>query len=206
MEYDIILADPPWRFNVWSRDTGLGRTADSHYTTMTLKDIAALPVNRIAKENSALFLWATLPMLPEALSVGKAWGFTYATTAFVWAKLNKNWKDSPVTDEASLNNSFRVGMGYYTRANTELVLLFRRGKGLVRKSRAVRQFLAAPAGRHSEKPLEIHRRIEALYGGETTRIELFAREAVDGWRALGNEIDGRDIYTSILEEPFIQPV
>lgn len=203
MKYDIILADPAWRFNVWSRDTGLGRTADSHYETMTLEQIKALPVELIAKDNSMLFLWATLPMIPEALEVGAAWGFKYVTTAFVWAKLNKNWQGNPLDSVDAMNRAFKPGMGYYTRANAEIVMLFRRGKGLPRCSKGVRQLIVSPIQEHSRKPDETYRRIEDLYGSETSKIELFARRPYPGWVTLGNAINGLSLEKSLVAESYL---
>ncbi|MEY8576057.1 MT-A70 family methyltransferase [Oscillospiraceae bacterium 21-37] len=103
-EYSIILADPPWAYKVWSKK-GMGRSAENHYPTMHIEDIRALPVGRLAAKNCALFLWVTMPTLPEALSVIKAWGFTYKTVAFVWIKQNRK---SP---------SLFWGLGHWTRAN-----------------------------------------------------------------------------------------
>lgn len=87
-EYSIILADPPWAYKVWAKK-GMGRTAENHYPTMHIKDIQTLPVGRLAAKDCALFLWVTMPTLPEAFSVIKAWGFTYKTVAFVWVKQNR---------------------------------------------------------------------------------------------------------------------
>ena len=61
--YNIVLADPPWRY---ANKGGQG-VAENHYPTMNIEDICALPVADIAAKDSALFLWATFPMLPEAL-------------------------------------------------------------------------------------------------------------------------------------------
>ena len=83
--YGVIYADPPWRFEVYSRDTGLDRDASNHYPVQALEKIKALDVASIAAPDCVLFLWATAPMLPEALEVMAAWGFAYKTN-FVWAK------------------------------------------------------------------------------------------------------------------------
>lgn len=205
MQYDIILADPAWRFRVWSRDTGLGRSADSHYDTMPLKDIMALPVGMLARKNAMLFLWATMAMLPEALETGAAWGFKYKTVAFTWVKLNRRWQqyvaDRGIYTTEDIKHLTFNGMGYYTRANPELCLLFCKGKPLKRMNRSVRQAMLEPIGiEHSEKPTETHRRIETLYGTHTDRIELFARKSQPGWTVLGNGIDGRDLRESIIHE------
>ena len=81
-KYQIIYADPPWNYKVYSKK-GLGRSAESHYPTMSIEDICALPVGNLADKDCALFLWVTIPCLLEGLSVLKAWGFTYKTVGFV---------------------------------------------------------------------------------------------------------------------------
>ena len=81
-KYNIIYADPPWQYKVWSRDTGLGRSAESHYSTMKKEDIQLLPVDKITAKDAALFLWVTYPCLEEGLENIKKWGFTYKTCAF----------------------------------------------------------------------------------------------------------------------------
>lgn len=179
-KYQIIYADPPWRFKVWSRDTGLGRSADSHYKTMTLEDIKNLPIP--AAQNSVLFLWAVLPQLNEALQVMKSWGFSFKTVAFVWVKQNKD--GSPFT-----------GMGYWTRANAEICLLGVRGK-ISRKSKSVKQVILSPRREHSRKPDEVRERIVSLMGN-LPRIELFARQKTEGWDAIGYDIDGQDIRETL---------
>lgn len=85
-KYGIIYADPPWKY----AQKRLSGAAEHHYPTMSIEELCALPVADLAAEDSALFLWATFPQLPEALRLIKAWGFTYKTAAFVWLKLNKN--------------------------------------------------------------------------------------------------------------------
>src|SRR5829696_398441 len=66
--YGLLFADPPWRFEPWSRETGMDRAADNHYPTMTADEIRALDVASIAAPDSVLWLWATAPMLPDALA------------------------------------------------------------------------------------------------------------------------------------------
>ena len=113
-KYKIIYADPPWEYRVWSKK-GQGRSAESHYPTMRLEDIKALPVEKLADKNCVLFMWITFPMLNEAMSVLKAWGFTYKTVGFVWVKQNKK------------SSSLFWGMGYWTRANAELCVIATKG-------------------------------------------------------------------------------
>ena len=82
-KYQIIYADPPWSYKVYSKK-GLGRSAESHYPTMCIEDICALPVGDLADKDCALFLWVTIPCLLEGLSVLRAWGFTYKTIGLVY--------------------------------------------------------------------------------------------------------------------------
>lgn len=187
-QYGAILIDPPWRFNVWSRDTGLGRSAESHYPTMTMDDLKALPLQTLMAKDCAVFMWATFPTLPEALELGKSWGLQYKTCAFLWAKVNKRseFRWSYPTEDSN----WFCGMGYWTRANTEPCFLFTRGKPK-RKARNVRQFIASVIREHSRKPDGIYGRIEALVDGPY--LEVFARQAWRGWDVMGNGIDGQDI-------------
>ncbi len=171
-KYGAVLADPAWKYRVWS---GTGRSAENHYPTMSLAEICALPVAGIAAKDSALFLWATYPNLQDAFTVIKAWGFTYKTVAFTWVK---RCRKSP---------GFFVGLGHWTRANAELCLLATKGSPK-RLSRSVRQIIDAPVGRHSAKPAEARTRIVELLG-DLPRIELFARERVEGWDCWGNEVE-----------------
>lgn len=169
-KYAVIYADPPWSY----RNKGTRAAADKHYPTMTLADIKALPVADIAAENCVLFLWATFPMLPEALETIRAWGFRYKTTAFVWAKQNRR---SP---------GWFWGLGNWTRSNAEICLLATKGRP-ERVSASVHSLICSPVGKHSAKPNEARERIVELMG-DVPRIELFAREKVPGWDAWGDEV------------------
>lgn len=168
----VILADPPWRYEVWSRDTGLGRSAESHYPTMTPGDLKVLPVRGLAKPDCALLMWVTWPTIEQAFELGKAWGFTFTTCAFTWVKKTKS------------GQHWFMGMGHYTRANPEPCLLFTRGR-TVRKRKDIPQLQIACIGKHSEKPLHIHDLIEGLFDGPY--VELFACQRKPGWVAWGNE-------------------
>jgi len=187
-KYQIILADPPWNY----QDQGCQGTMANHYVGMYLKDIKALPINQIADKNCILFLWATYPMLKEALEVIEAWGFKYKTIAFQWIKLNKRGK------------GYFFGLGRWTRGNTECCLLATKGKPK-RKSAKVSQIIEAPLTKHSQKPEIVRDKIIELVG-DLPRIELFARKPKDelfedesfkGWDVIGNEIDGQDIRKTI---------
>ena len=87
-KYSVIYADPPWQYRTYSKK-GQGRSAESHYPTMSIEDIKALPVGELAAKDCALFMWITFPCMQEAFQVLDAWGFQYKTVAFVWVKQNR---------------------------------------------------------------------------------------------------------------------
>ena len=173
--YEIVYADPPWDYKGQLQHAGPG-SADTggavrHYPTVALADLKKLEVGGIAAEDSLLFLWATSPHLDQAIELGKAWGFAWATVAFVWDK-------------------GRVNPGFYTMSQCELCLVFKRGKiPRPRGKRNVRQLVAARRGPHSAKPEEVRRRIDAMFPDQR-KIELFARRHVSGWDSWGLERDG----------------
>lgn len=172
-KYNIIYADPPWQFRVYS-DKGKGRSAENHYPTMSIKDICELPIKELADDNCVLFMWITYPTLKEAMSVIESWGFKYKTVAFVWVKQNKK---SP---------TLFWGLGYWTRANSEICILATKGSPK-RVSAKVHQIIMTPVEIHSKKPKEVKERIVELLG-DLPKIELFARQSTDGWDVWGNEI------------------
>jgi len=173
-KYNIIYADPPWAYRVWSKK-GQGRTAEAHYSTMSKEDIESLPIREIADKNAVLFLWVTYPTLEQGLELVRKWGFTYKTCGFSWVKLNKK------------SNTDFVGLGYYTRANNEICLLCTKGKPLKRLDRSVRQIIMSHVEEHSKKPAQVRERIVKLFG-DLPRIELFARQYADGWDCWGDEV------------------
>jgi N6-adenosine-specific RNA methylase IME4 len=168
----VICVDPPWQFHTYSGQ-GEPRSAERHYDTMTLDDIAALPVKPLAADDCALLLWAVCPELPGAIDVIRAWGFEYLTVAFAWVKQNPS------------GDGLFTGLGYHTRSNVELCLLALRGAP-VRLANDVHQVVMAPVSAHSEKPAEVYRRIERLYPGPY--LELFARRERPGWAVWGDEV------------------
>jgi N6-adenosine-specific RNA methylase IME4 len=176
--YGAIYADPPWLFRTYSAK-GTGRSAVSHYDCLEFTDLKSLPVGDLAAKNCALFLWATDPLLPNAIELLEAWGFTYKTVAFCWAKLNKSVEGTLLRRE-----DFFTGLGYWTRANGELCLLGTRGKP-IRKSKDVRRLVIERRREHSRKPDEVASRIEKLVHGPY--LELFARQTRDGWDVWGDQ-------------------
>lgn len=177
-KYGVIYADPPWRFRNYSRK-GEGRNAVAHYDCMTIDEIAALPVAKWAARDCVLFLWAVDPLLPDAFRVMEAWGFTFKTVGFYWAKLNK------MADPRSAGaGDFFTGLGYWTRANVEQCLLATRGKP-PRLAKDVRRLIVAPRREHSRKPGEVFDRIERLASGPY--LEMFSRNSRPGWDLWGDQ-------------------
>jgi len=169
-KFNIIYADPPWHY--WD---GGNKNQSLHYQTMSLTEIMALPVSKIADNNSILFLWVTYPILQDAFRVIEAWGFKYSTAGFVWVKRNKN------------SDSYFFGNGSWTRANSELCLIATRGS-VTRIDATISQIIDDRIAEHSEKPKKVRNLITSLVG-EMPRIELFSRNADDdGWHNWGNAI------------------
>ena len=180
-KYDIIYADPAWNIvpngDGYFGDGGVegkAGTIKPDYPLMETHEIMALPVKNISADNSLLFMWFVPSMLDDAMRVGKAWGFTYSTFAFVWDK------QIPI-------------VATYTMRDCEFCLLFKRGKiPQPRGKRNIRQFLSCKRGAHSVKPLEIKHRITEMFPTQS-KIELFARPLPmfkgldDGWSYWGNE-------------------
>lgn len=172
-KYQIIYADPPWNGLGWNNGSGKKCPA-LHYQVQDGDYIKSLPIREISAENSSLFLWATYPNLPLAVEVIGAWGFRFATVAFTWVKRNKK------------SLGWFWGCGNYTRANAEICLLGIKGK-MVRESRSIHSVLDSHIMAHSVKPPETRDRIVKLFG-DLPRIELFARQKVEGWDSWGNQV------------------
>jgi len=171
-KFSVILVDPPWQFETYS-GKGKDRSAERHYDVQSLPDIKALRVGELAAKDSVLLLWAVWPELKGALEVIEEWGFTYKTAGFVWVKQNES------------GEGWHWGMGYYSRANTEVCLLATKGSPQ-RLDEGVHQLIVAPVGAHSAKPAEAREKIMKLFAGPY--LELFAREQADGWTSWGDEL------------------
>lgn len=169
-KYKIIYADPPWQY----KDRGSNGACEKHYKTMKLEEIKNLPIAKIASKDCVLFLWTTYPQLKQAIEVIEAWGFKYKTIGFQWVKKNRS------------GNGFFFGLGRWTRGNTEPCLIATKGKPQ-RASNKVSQLILEPVGRHSAKPGVVRDKIVELTG-EGEKIELFARQQVEGWDCWGDEV------------------
>jgi N6-adenosine-specific RNA methylase IME4 len=184
--YGAILVDPPWRFEAWSEFKELKngdktRAVERYYDVMSTRKISVMPVEDLAASDCVLFLWACWPQLADALAVIAAWGFKFKTAAFCWVKAHAGQLELFEDTLAP-----QVGMGYWTRANSEPCLLATRGRPK-RLNADVRQAIIAPRRDHSRKPDGIHERIERLVAGPY--CELFARQRRPGWDCWGDEVD-----------------
>jgi N6-adenosine-specific RNA methylase IME4 len=172
-KYAVICADPPWKQETYS-DRGREKSADMHYPVMTLDALMALPVEEIASENCALFLWTFPTHLPQALDLMAAWGFDYRTKCS-WFK----------TTGAG---GMYMGTGFWFRDCGEDLLLGIRGDmPAPMPGTQAMSIQAAPVGRHSEKPALFRNMIDSYFPG-VAKVELFARDPAPGWDAWGNEV------------------
>lgn len=161
-KYRVIYADPPWSYND-KQDTGMLGGAVKHYTTMPLDDICALPVP--AADNAVLFMWVTSPLLEDSFKVINAWGFKYKSS-FVWDKVAHN-------------------MGHYNSVRHEFLLIATKGSCTPDVKKLYDSVVSIERTEHSRKPKEFREMIDTLYPvGE--RLEMFAREAPEGWDVWGN--------------------
>jgi N6-adenosine-specific RNA methylase IME4 len=172
--YEIIYADPAWNYTATSNKIPSRSKQGQSYNAMRMIDIYEYQLPEINKD-CVLFMWATSPLLPEALYTIKCWGFEYKTIAFTWIKKNKK-----------ANSNF-WGMGSWTRSNAEFLLLATKGNPKA-VSHSVHSVVESVIEEHSKKPDIIRDKIVELCGNKK-RIELFARKRVDGWDSLGNQLD-----------------
>ncbi|GAF94271.1 unnamed protein product, partial [marine sediment metagenome] len=168
-KFRVIYADPPWKYGDERVVAGYtGTAAQTHYPTMSVEEICDLDIGDLADVSCVLFCWATFPLLPDAIRVVDAWGFTYKT-AMVWDKQRPN-------------------MGNYHDASAELLIIATRGSALP-GIRPCQVQSVKREGRHSEKPEHFRELIDSMYENGT-RIELFRRGgAPTGWHVWGNEAD-----------------
>lgn len=174
--FDLIKADPPWRFGTRSRKGVTAKGAGGQYRTMSLEDIKSMRVADVAASDCILWLWATNPMLPQAFEVMAAWGFTFKTAGH-WAKTTRHGK-------------LAFGTGYLLRCAGEPFLIGTRGRP--KTARNVRSVVMGPVREHSRKPDESFAAAEQLVnrdvlGRSPRRLELFSRQERDGWSVWGDQ-------------------
>ena len=168
--YRVIYADPPWEYGDKRTNDEHSGSAESQYPTMPIDAICELPIREMAATDSVLFLWATAPLLKEAVQVIEAWGFTYKAQ-FVWDKVK----------------GFN---GHYNDVRHELLLVATRGSFVPSVEKLDPSVIQEKRTKHSKKPDRFYELIERLYPlGDDTHVELFARRSRDGWASWGNQVD-----------------
>jgi len=169
-KYKIIYADIPWTYD--DKAQAGNRGVNFKYDLMSMEQICDLPVNQIADDDCILFLWGTWTHNQEIHKVIESWGFVYKTIGFVWIK------------KYSTGKNF-IGMGNWTRSNTEYCLIAVKGKPK-RIDAGISQVIESVPRNHSQKPDIVRGKIIQLCGN-IPRIELFARTKIHGWDVWGND-------------------
>jgi N6-adenosine-specific RNA methylase IME4 len=175
--YRVILMDAPVKFS-----SGPNRNPNSHYRTMTVAEIAALPVGELAHPDGCrLFMWATMPTLDRVPELLAAYGFRYCS-ARPWLKI---WlkEDGLIL----YPDSFAIGCGYEVRNTSELQVIAKRGRPQRLGGTKLKGHVIAPRREHSRKPDCARDEIARLFDGP--RCELFARSRHPGFDSWGDEVD-----------------
>lgn len=174
--FSTILADPPWRFLNRTGKIAPEHRRLSRYDTMSMDEIAELPVSKIAQDRAHLYLWCPNALLPDGLRIMDAWGFEYKSN-IIWRKIRKD------------GGSDGRGVGFYFRNVTENILFGVRGKNARTLAPGRRQvnYIESRKREHSRKPDEQYELIESCSWGPF--LELFARGSREGWSTWGNQAD-----------------
>ena len=169
--FDIVDADPPWRFEVYS-EKGEAKSPMAQYECMNMEQIKALPVGHLVGSDSWCFLWTIAPMLDCGFDVLRAWGFQYVSRI--------NWQ------KKTINGKNRMGPGYVVRTLDETILI---GKcGSPQYCNALPSSFPGLAREHSRKPDEYYEMLDSRFlTPSARRVRLFARESRPGWSSWGNE-------------------
>ncbi len=193
--YQIIYADPPWHYNgklqfdrsgksefnkEWEKEIFISG-ANLKYPTVKTKELEKLDINRIAHEDSLLFLWTTNPHLEQAINLGNSWGFEYKTVGFVWDKQVHN-------------------PGQYTLSYCEMCLIFKKGRiPKPRGARNIKQLISEKRSEHSVKPDIVRKNIEQMFPKQK-KIELFARSTYKNWDSWGLEAVYKNRFVTSQED------
>ena len=177
-KYNIIYADPPYSFNsakYQDKNRGFGNRVEDRYKTMSIEDICNIPVKNIANKDALLFMWVVDSHLKKSFDIIDAWGFKFGTIGFTWVKQYKS-------------GSYCYNFGTYTLKSSEICLIGLKGKlKNIKKTNNVKSLVFAERTIHSKKPDCIRDKIVELCG-DLPRIELFARQKVEGWDCWGDEV------------------
>lgn len=184
--FSLCLMDPAWGFRTRSGEDRVPTQAADPYATMSIDEMAALPVGEVMAVDSLIAMWVVGSHMAQAIDLAAAWGFGYVTDLFYWAKQRLVQADQIDLFTGDIAPP-PFSMGYHTRKQVEPCLLFSRGRGLPVRDHGVPQLIVAPRAEHSRKPVEQYDRLQRLYG-PVPRLEMFARNTAPGWAAWGNEV------------------
>jgi len=165
IKYKVLYVDPPWQYDNKKTGGSASSGATQKYNTLSLVELKTFDLN--AADTSILFMWATVPLLDQAIELMKAWGFEYKTS-LIWEKEN------------------HYGLGYWFRGCVEILMVG--VKGGVKPFRSnMKNIIKAPVQTYSKKPDLFRKLIERLTQNATPRIEYFARTKIHGWEVFGND-------------------
>lgn len=181
--FAALHVDCPWRFETYDRKSAVPTQAADPYPTMSLRELAGLPVDEITAKRALMIMWIIDSHLDQAMLLGKIWGFTFKTIGFIWVK-EKAGADQIDLLTGECEAEPKMSMGHWTRKQAEIALLFTKGQP-PRLSGGVRQVIYERPRQHSRKPAQIYPRIEALVGGPY--LDLFGRAQRPGWTIAGND-------------------
>jgi N6-adenosine-specific RNA methylase IME4 len=196
MKFNVIIADPPWKFDDKLTMSSVKRGAESQYKgVLSVDDIVNIDVQSIVGDWGVLALWVPSSMLSDGLRTMTSWGFRQTTT-YVWGKTTKSGK-------------IEFGMGRMFRGSHEIALIGTCGKpyaNLQNKSQRSLivdedlppDFELALNEMHSKKPQNLHNSFNLMFP-DAKKLELFARRHTEGWTCTGNELDGLDVRESLAK-------
>jgi N6-adenosine-specific RNA methylase IME4 len=162
--FQVVYCDPPWQYN----NSGFNSSAEQHYPTMSMDELMAMPVKNMRADNAVMFMWATNPLLKEAIELMETWGFEYKTN-IAWVK------------------DRQINLGFYVYGKHELLLIGTNGSMLPIGDKPS-SVMTASNNIHSKKPESTYELIEAMYP-RLKYVELFARNTPrNGWVKWGNEV------------------
>ena len=171
LSFDLIMIDCPWSHQTWSDNGVTIKSAGGQYRTMSIEEIARLPVAMLGRGDAILWAWATHAMIDQQIAVTRQWGFNFSTTG-VWVKRTKNGK-------------LAFGTGQRLRCASEPFIIATLGSPLTMKS--IRTVIEGPVREHSRKPDEAYAAAERLYPRALNRADIFSRETRPGWTTWGDE-------------------
>lgn len=191
--YGLLYVDVPRHFNVRADDTGLGKSPENHYPTMSFDELCALPIDTIAADDCLLIFWSTAASIIDDIEIMAEWGFVALRPRTGLGKLSKPNRVALAPVGAGAYRSMqvwdkvRIGLGYWFRDRHEFILIGARGNVVPpAQGDQDESLFAETKGKHSEKPDRVAAMIDRLWPN-IPKIELFARQSRAGWDVWGLE-------------------